>query len=65
MPATSSLIVVFEPGETVETDIASDKMSLRCRGAVSDFFKRSGAMPGNRVRVRRQARQTLHVELER
>ena len=61
--AASSLTIVFTPGETVETDIASDKMLLRCRGAVLDFIKRSGAVPGNRVRVLRQAHQTLHVEM--
>ena len=65
MIAISPLTIVFAPGETVETDIASDKMLLRCRGAVLDFFKRSGAMPGNRVRVRRQAHNTLGIELER
>jgi hypothetical protein len=63
--AASSLTVVFRPRQTVETDIASDKMLLRCRGAVLDFFMRSGARPGDHVRIRRVALQTLFVECER
>lgn len=65
MAANALLTVIFSPGETVETDIAGDKMLLRCRGAVKDFFNRSGAMPGDAVRIRQRGRHTLHVELER
>ncbi len=63
--APVSLTVVFDPGVTVETDIAGDKMLLRCRGAVSDFFARSGAQPGGCVLLRRQNARTLAVRLLR
>jgi len=64
-PASSLLMVVFNPGETVETDVPSDKMTLRCRGAVADFFARSGALPGDQVLLRRRAGGPLTVELLR
>ncbi len=63
--AAGSVTVVFEPGETVETDVAGDKMLLRCRGAVSDFFARSAAVPGDLVRMRRDGARTLRVRIAR
>jgi hypothetical protein len=61
--ASGRLTVVFDPGETVDTDIASDKMTLRCRGAVSDFFRRSGARNGDRVALRRDTSGALRVRI--
>jgi hypothetical protein len=63
--ARSRLTVVLVPGETVETDIAGDKMLLRCRGAVRDFFDRSGARPNDRIRLSMHGPRTLRVELAR
>lgn len=51
LAARGRLTVVFEPGETVETDIPTDKMTLRCRGAVADFFARTGVKGGDVVRM--------------
>ncbi|MDB5963472.1 MAG: hypothetical protein JWP59_4766 [Massilia sp.] len=63
--AAGRLTVVFEPGETVETDIAADKMLLRCRGAVADFFVQSGATPGDRVCMYRDDVGALRVQIAR
>ena len=43
--------VEFSPGEVVRTDIAGDKMILRKRGAVRDFFERIGAADGDQIRI--------------
>ena len=61
--AAGRLTVVFEPGETVETDVAGDKMLLRCRGAVSDFFARSGAAPDDHVCLHRDSSGALRVQI--
>lgn len=47
------ITVTFDPGRTVETDIAGDKILLRERGAVRDFFERTGAQEGDCVRIER------------
>jgi len=61
--AVRGVTVVFDPGETVETDIDGDKMLLRCRGAVSDFYARSGVKAGNLVRMHRDRTGVLHVQV--
>lgn len=61
--AARGLTIIFEPGETVETDVAGDKMLLRCRGAVSDFFARSGARAGDQVEFRRQGDGAFRVRI--
>ena len=61
--AIRQLTVVFHPGATVETDVAGDKMLLRCRGAVSDFFARASAKEGDVVRMWRDRTDAMHVEV--
>lgn len=61
--AARRVTVVFDPGETVETDIDGDKMLLRCRGAVSDFYARSGAKAENLVRIHRDRIGVLRVRI--
>lgn len=63
--AGTSIRVRFEPGSMVETDIASDKMILRSRGQVRDFFERSGAKAGDCVRFNRTGTHDFVVTLER
>lgn len=62
--AACRLTVAFHPGETVETDIAGDKMLLRCRGAVADFYKRSGVKRGDLVTMQRDRSGTLHIRVQ-
>jgi hypothetical protein len=61
--AARRLTVLFHPGETAETDIAGDKMLLRCRGAVADFYARSGAKAGDRMQLRRDRTGQLHARI--
>ncbi|MCQ0987159.1 ASCH domain-containing protein [Jiella marina] len=56
--------VRFDPGQTIETDVAGDKMILRARGPVRDFFARSGAKEGDFVRVHKEDPRTLLITLE-
>ncbi|MER9560646.1 hypothetical protein [Mesorhizobium sp. M0571] len=58
-------IVRFEPGSSVETDVAGDKMTLRCRGAVREFLKRIGAKLGDNVRIRAEGSRTLVITHQR
>ena len=45
--------VTFEPGPSVECDVAGDKMILRARAQVRDFFERSGSRAGDTLRFMR------------
>jgi hypothetical protein len=45
--------VTFNPGMSIECDVAGDKMILRERSAIRDFFERSGAQAGGMVRLTR------------
>jgi hypothetical protein len=63
--AAHRLTVVFHPGETATTDVARDKMLLRCRGAVADFYARSEARGGDLVRMRRDGTGRLHFDVVR
>ena len=53
--ATKTIRVTFSPGSTIDTDIDGTKKLLRARGAITDFFARSGAMEGDMVRIYRTA----------
>jgi hypothetical protein len=50
--AARNLRVTFDPGGTIETDIAGDKGILRARGGtLRRFFEDSGASPGDTVEI--------------
>ncbi|MEY9983422.1 hypothetical protein ABH995_002759 [Bradyrhizobium yuanmingense] len=50
--AAKNLRVTFDPGGTIETDIAGDKGILRARGEIlRRFFEDSGASPGDTVEI--------------
>jgi hypothetical protein len=61
--------VTFQPGMSVECDVAGDKMILRARSQVRDFFERAGAKAGDIVRFmrvgNRQFLVTHHAYAER
>lgn len=57
--------VTFTPGFTVGTDIAGDKMILRERGAVRDFYQRTGAEEGDAILLRRTGERGFTVTLAR
>lgn len=59
--AEERLIVEFQPGRTVETDVAGDKMILRNRAAVRDFFDRAAVSGGDRILVEVVGRNRLRV----
>lgn len=61
--APHRLVVVFNPGATVETDIAGDRMILRSRSAVGEFFARSGAKAGDFVCIERNGPRSLRIAL--
>ncbi len=61
--AREQMTVVFDPGPTVQTDIDGEKMIFRARGAVRDFFIRSGAQEGDEVLIHRTSPLDLHVRL--
>lgn len=63
--AGASIRVRFEPGMLVESDIAGDKMILRSRAQVRDFFGRTGAMAGDCVRFGRIGDHDFVVTLRR
>lgn len=63
--AGKPIIVSFQPGSPVETDIAGDKMILRERGAIRAFFVATGAQEGDAVVLRRTADRTFSVSLTR
>lgn len=52
------ITVTFMPGSTVKTDLPEDKLFLRCRAEVGEFFRRSKISDGDFVLfVRRSARE--------
>jgi hypothetical protein len=59
------ITVRFEPGQTIETDVAGDKMIFRNRGAVRDFLENSAAAEGDVVVVERTGDRVLEVRLEK
>jgi hypothetical protein len=63
--AGQNIRVRFEPGMSVETDIAGDKMILRTRGQVRDFYERAGAKEGDCLRFGRVDHHDFVVTLRR
>ncbi|WP_165943669.1 ASCH domain-containing protein [Roseicella aquatilis] len=63
--APSLLTVTFEPGPTITTDVAGDKMILRQRGPVREFFRAAGAREGEDVVVQRTGPYSLRIALLR
>ncbi|MBV9548909.1 MAG: hypothetical protein JO256_04470 [Alphaproteobacteria bacterium] len=61
--ASSTISVEFSPGERVETDIDGDKLILRKRGPVRDFFSRSGAKGGDVVLITKLSDTEFKFEL--
>lgn len=55
----------FDPGSLVETDVAGDKMTLRCRSAVREFFKKVDAKHGDQVRVRAEGPRMIVITHQR
>lgn len=43
--------VTFQPGVSIDCDVAGDKMILRARTPIREFFERSGAETGGIVRI--------------
>ena len=62
--APRQLTVAFDPGTTVETDVAGDKMILRARGPVRDFLARSGARAGDAACIERLADHRFRITLQ-
>lgn len=60
-----SIRVKFEPGMLTECDIAGDKMILRSRAQVRDFYSQSGASAGDYVRFGRIGHHDFSVTLIR
>lgn len=56
------VVVIFEPGPVVETDVDGDKRALRNRGAVRTFFEQSGCLAGDSVRFTRLGERQYRVE---
>jgi hypothetical protein len=56
--------VAFQPGSTIETDVAVDKMILRDRGAVRAFFEAAAADVGDVAVIERAGPRELSIWLE-
>jgi len=63
--AAKTVRVRFDPGSLLETDIADVKAILRSRTQVGDFFARSGAQPGDSVRLCRETSHSFRVTLRK
>ena len=63
--AARSLIVSFDRCETIETDVAGDKMIFRERGAVRRFLAEHGAQAGDEVVLNFSDDRTISVSLRR
>jgi hypothetical protein len=63
--APNLLTVAFAPGPTITTDVAGDKMILRQRGPVREFFRASGARENDDVTVERTGPYSLRISLLR
>ena len=59
--ADEKLEVTFSTGHTASTDIAGDKMILRDRGSVREFFKLINATEGTRIFVEQTGPRSLYV----
>lgn len=63
--AAKNLEITFSPGRVIHTDIDGKKKFLRERGAVADFFARSGAEEGDIVVIERTAPYAFTFSLRR
>lgn len=63
--SATNIRVRFEPGMLAESDVAGDKMILRSRAQVRDFFERAGAKAGDFVRFGRVGDHDFVVTLRR
>ena len=59
--ATRTVMVTFEPGSTVETDLDGTKRMLRARAEVGDFLALAGVAEGDTVLVIRTAPYTYTI----
>ena len=59
------ITVVFEPGKTIKTDIAGDKMIFRDRSAVRDFLERSNLKGGQEIELEAQGDRRFVVRAAR
>ncbi len=57
--------VRFEPGPTVDTDVAGDKMILRDRKAVRAFFETAAAEAGDVVVIEASSEREWRVWLDK
>lgn len=57
--------VHFEPGSSIDTDVAGDKMILRNRKAVREFFETAAAEPGDVVVIESSGDREWRVWLEK
>ncbi len=60
-PSSRLLTITFEPGQTVQTDVPNGRNFFRERSAVADFFQRTGAAPGDEVRIVRTGPYKLRI----
>lgn len=65
MLVAKTVRVRFDPGSLVETDLSAVKAILSSRTHVGDFFARSGAKPGDSVRLCRESDQSFCVTLRK
>ena len=63
--AAKNIRVQCKPGMLVECDIAGDKMILRARSQVRDFFDRTGAKSGDFIRFNRVNDHDFIITLRR
>lgn len=63
--AAANIRVQFDPGMLLESDVAGDKMILRSRAQVRDFFGRTGAKAGDHLRFGRVGHHDFVVTLGR
>jgi hypothetical protein len=63
--AARSLTVSFDGGETVESDVAGDKMILRERGAVRRFLAEHRAQAGDEMVLGFSGDRTISVSFRR
>ncbi|WP_109152946.1 ASCH domain-containing protein [Azospirillum sp. TSO5] len=61
--APGTVTVEFDPGPTIVTDIAGDKMIFRDRGGTRAFFTAAGAMPGDQVHLQRVAPRHIRIRI--
>jgi len=59
-----TITVQFTPGAKVNTDIDGEKLFLRERKAVRDFFEQAGAKSGDRVIIERESERHYRFELK-